>query len=154
MRLLVPSRRLFITCFFFFNDPATTEIYTLSLHDALPISAPKRNQPMYAPPSPLWSLMVISLFLSEALNEHPQALLEPHCHADQLPGARQAAQHPHEPREPIGHALDLVGHRADALELAARLADEPADVLGQRVGLAHEGPERSEEHTSELQSQS
>src|SRR5690242_21676284 len=32
----------FITCllfifFFFFNDTATTEIYTLSLHDALPI---------------------------------------------------------------------------------------------------------------------
>src|SRR5437762_11241358 len=25
---------------FFFNDPATTEIYTLSLHDALPIPAP------------------------------------------------------------------------------------------------------------------
>src|SRR6266550_6100888 len=25
-------------CFFFFNDTATTEIYTLSLHDALPIS--------------------------------------------------------------------------------------------------------------------
>src|SRR5256885_11994882 len=26
--------------FFFFNDTATTEIYTLSLHDALPILAP------------------------------------------------------------------------------------------------------------------
>src|SRR2546422_8398372 len=26
-----------ISCFFFFNDTATTEIYTLSLHDALPI---------------------------------------------------------------------------------------------------------------------
>src|SRR5258705_10298036 len=26
-------------CFFFFNDTATTEIYTLSLHDALPISS-------------------------------------------------------------------------------------------------------------------
>src|SRR2546427_6867468 len=26
--------------FFFFNDTATTEIYTLSLHDALPISSP------------------------------------------------------------------------------------------------------------------
>src|SRR2546430_17734188 len=25
-------------CVFFFNDTATTEIYTLSLHDALPIS--------------------------------------------------------------------------------------------------------------------
>src|SRR3982751_7004932 len=27
-----------LTLFFFFNDTATTEIYTLSLHDALPIS--------------------------------------------------------------------------------------------------------------------
>src|SRR5258705_2413251 len=31
---------LLIFFFFFFNDTATTEIYTLSLHDALPISAP------------------------------------------------------------------------------------------------------------------
>src|SRR2546425_12097507 len=30
--------------FFFFNDTATTEIYTLSLHDALPICA-RRSQP-------------------------------------------------------------------------------------------------------------
>src|SRR2546430_11447028 len=28
----------FNSSFFFFNDTATTEIYTLSLHDALPIS--------------------------------------------------------------------------------------------------------------------
>src|SRR2546428_6176833 len=28
-----------VTFFFFFNDTATTEIYTLSLHDALPISS-------------------------------------------------------------------------------------------------------------------
>src|SRR2546422_10612514 len=28
--------------FFFFNDTATTEIYTLSLHDALPISSCSR----------------------------------------------------------------------------------------------------------------
>ena len=27
----------FFFVFFFFNDTATTEIYTLSLHDALPI---------------------------------------------------------------------------------------------------------------------
>src|SRR6201747_3325294 len=33
--------RCFI-CFFFFNDTATTEIYTLSLHDALPISTSLR----------------------------------------------------------------------------------------------------------------
>src|SRR5256885_2418101 len=32
-------RRLYsISSFFFFNDTATTEIYTLSLHDALPIA--------------------------------------------------------------------------------------------------------------------
>src|ERR1041384_6507830 len=30
-------------CFFFFNDPATTEIYTLSLHDALPIYCTNRD---------------------------------------------------------------------------------------------------------------
>src|SRR5256885_16404261 len=29
--------------FFFFNDTATTEIYTLALHDALPIFASDRN---------------------------------------------------------------------------------------------------------------
>src|SRR5258708_14298014 len=32
------SRRPVMSAFFFFNDTATTEIYTLSLHDALPIS--------------------------------------------------------------------------------------------------------------------
>src|SRR5438552_11652562 len=31
--------------FFFFNDPATTEIYTLSLHDALPIFPVARGAP-------------------------------------------------------------------------------------------------------------
>src|SRR2546427_4978264 len=31
------------TIFFFFNDTATTEIYTLSLHDALPISVERRQ---------------------------------------------------------------------------------------------------------------
>src|ERR1051326_9546258 len=31
------SDLLLLSFFFFFNDPATTEIYTLSLHDALPI---------------------------------------------------------------------------------------------------------------------
>src|SRR3712207_7615464 len=30
---------------FFFNDTATTEIYTLSLHDALPISSMKTARP-------------------------------------------------------------------------------------------------------------
>src|SRR2546426_9371827 len=33
--------------FFFFNDTATTEIYTLSLHDALPIFAQARVHPRH-----------------------------------------------------------------------------------------------------------
>src|SRR6266571_7869719 len=33
----------FFFFFFFFNDTATTEIYTLSLHDALPISHVRRR---------------------------------------------------------------------------------------------------------------
>src|SRR5256885_2279036 len=37
-------------CFFFFNDTATTEIYTLSLHDALPIyqvaDVARRHEPV------------------------------------------------------------------------------------------------------------
>src|SRR5256885_7121803 len=42
---------------FFFNDTATTEIYTLSLHDALPICIPCRLAPARCgrqpgPPSP------------------------------------------------------------------------------------------------------
>src|SRR2546426_5512499 len=53
--------------FFFFNDTATTEIYTLSLHDALPISlarlrgrlkeglTPWRQHGTPAP-APLWSV--------------------------------------------------------------------------------------------------
>src|SRR3712207_8167885 len=77
--------------FFFFNDTATTEIYTLSLHDALPIS--------------------------EALD------------ADAGAGVAE---------------IDRAGHvRADVVA-----ADR---VAGGVAGVAA-GDQRSEEHTSELQS--
>src|SRR5256885_4371876 len=39
------SSRIMPRCFFFFfNDTATTEIYTLSLHDALPISRARASR--------------------------------------------------------------------------------------------------------------
>src|SRR2546421_8092627 len=38
-----------ILLFFFFNDTATTEIYTLSLHDALPISSDRKRPNMTNP---------------------------------------------------------------------------------------------------------
>src|SRR2546430_10566648 len=40
---------LLILFLFFFNDTATTEIYTLSLHDALPISFPRRERLVLPP---------------------------------------------------------------------------------------------------------
>src|SRR6266545_3727307 len=56
-RLLGSILRWSICCFFFFfNDTATTEIYTLSLHDALPISPSARSSSNRCnscwPPSP------------------------------------------------------------------------------------------------------
>src|SRR5579863_10744305 len=51
--LSIFSILFFFFFFFFFNDTATTEIYTLSLHDALPIcthpAAPLGHESEYAP---------------------------------------------------------------------------------------------------------
>src|SRR6266536_5995612 len=43
MRRIRPRSPLVSSLFFFFNDTATTEIYTLSLHDALPIFSRERR---------------------------------------------------------------------------------------------------------------
>src|SRR2546430_14666071 len=48
MAFLRCGRSRCISFFFFFNDTATTEIYTLSLHDALPIST---NRPPISAPT-------------------------------------------------------------------------------------------------------
>src|SRR5258707_9667773 len=48
-RLITNSFFNFFWLFFFFNDTATTEIYTLSLHDALPISPARRPAPPLQP---------------------------------------------------------------------------------------------------------
>src|SRR5260370_39692110 len=53
--LLYVRSSLPLFSFFFFNDTATTEIYTLSLHDALPISAqPWSAWPTAPPILPNW----------------------------------------------------------------------------------------------------
>src|SRR5256885_16173034 len=50
-------------CFFFFNDTATTEIYTLSLHDALPISQ------IFLVSSPLRNMRAMSgYFFTRSMN--------------------------------------------------------------------------------------
>src|SRR5438876_2632190 len=57
--------------FFFFNDTATTEIYTLSLHDALPIS-PAADQRSFVSPS-LWGTRT----KRERSEEHTSELQSP-----------------------------------------------------------------------------
>src|SRR2546425_12282574 len=73
--------------FFFFNDTATTEIYTLSLHDALPICAPASERievPRLASPrkarrltvttedaSPVMGLHLKTSFLPLAITDQP-----------------------------------------------------------------------------------
>src|SRR5207253_10236621 len=50
---VAPMIETYILITFFFSAPATTEIYTLSLHDALPILTTwGKNEPAMIPPGP------------------------------------------------------------------------------------------------------
>src|SRR2546426_7867076 len=69
-------RRLLLF-FFFFNDTATTEIYTLSLHDALPICdlCPRRRRSTHDEAG--FSLSGSSLRRSHRSEEHTSELQSP-----------------------------------------------------------------------------
>src|SRR5436305_14302506 len=64
--------------FFFFNDTATTEIYTLSLHDALPISRRewRWKGPEYSCPGPFLCVRTLSItaYRSVRSEEHTSEL--------------------------------------------------------------------------------
>src|SRR5256886_12617515 len=142
----------FCLIFFFFNDTATTEIYTLSLHDALPISralhvaGPGAGDREYG------------ARLGRVLGRPARSLRCAHRRAAQDGGARRntAAHSRHLGGFPLSNAAGLRrglpaaarGSRAPgAIQLcAARAPARAAD----RARL----PSRSEEHTSEVQSQS
>src|SRR4051794_41760456 len=53
-----------LSFFFFFNDTATTEIYTLSLHDALPISVDAKGEPLKAT-----SYMAVGFYVAKYVNK-------------------------------------------------------------------------------------
>src|SRR5258708_22681160 len=63
--------------FFFFNDTATTEIYTLSLHDALPISAACRWSISRNTPSVRSTMRPPSLRSAPRSEEHTSELQSP-----------------------------------------------------------------------------
>src|SRR2546430_14000710 len=67
---------MIFSIFFFFNDTATTEIYTLSLHDALPISPNGRRTAAAAGWSWKMTLRLGDVqrdHLRHALAQHPRA---------------------------------------------------------------------------------
>src|SRR2546430_10077167 len=92
--------------FFFFNDTATTEIYTLSLHDALPISRDAR---------------LVQLHLQVADGERPEA---PHAvlrdavihHVDAFDPERGDGVHvgDHFEAGPLGPRLDRKSTRLNS----------------------------------------
>src|SRR5690625_7910174 len=66
----VPSSNVLFLPVFLFNDPATTDIYTLSLHDALPIS---RKASSYTALR-LGNTRLRTIFLTHRSEEHTSEL--------------------------------------------------------------------------------
>src|SRR6266511_6362794 len=60
--------------FFFFNDTATTEIYTLSLHDARPISLRAAGTPWLSITQAAWSVIRRAACISARSEEHTSEL--------------------------------------------------------------------------------
>src|SRR5438445_7748950 len=60
--------------FFFFNDTATTEIYTLSLHDALPISSTITRLLDIGVPRYLVASVIIGIIAQRRSEEHTSEL--------------------------------------------------------------------------------
>src|SRR3712207_8974173 len=117
---------------FFFNDTATTEIYTLSLHDALPIYteyAGTRGWSAEAMAEADADLVRRGLVADGALTEQGRRL------RDGIEQQTEAALAP---------VLDAI--RPELPALTRRLDEWPAAIV------AGGAAPRSEEHTSELQS--
>src|SRR5436309_10774585 len=89
-QLFQPQLRLLLTLLFtifFFNHPATTEIYTLSLHDALPICDPELHKDVEpGTPSPQARLGLISAIRDAGLGCHVMV-------APVLPRLTDSAEH-------------------------------------------------------------
>src|SRR3712207_9136275 len=81
---------------FFFNDTATTEIYTLSLHDALPISSAALTTTLASGSLTIGLLRCVTLFDSwpVSIRYSSYGLRSSHSESEANPSARR-----HSPRE-------------------------------------------------------
>src|SRR3712207_9051181 len=80
MYALTVSSTHYIHFCFFFNDTATTEIYTLSLHDALPISTARST------------VLTVGSGETRRVGELPDSRGHPHLRAAPGPHRRRAAR--------------------------------------------------------------
>src|SRR2546422_4291519 len=114
--------------FFFFNDTATTEIYTLSLHDALPISSggrlrgrQGRDRPgrhvRAAPSSDEADAGVREAVLLEPADQRAAVQPEPPCRLRLVPGDRVH----HARDDPSLERFQLLGKSARGFQFDARL---------------------------------
>src|SRR5260370_19152407 len=106
--------------FFFFNDTATTEIYTLSLHDALPISCANELSTRHRLRRP---------------DLAPEPLV--HAHGAALVDHRRRFEHRHL-RRSEEHTSELQSH----LNLVCRL------LLEKKKKITHGDPPKLRQYTS------
>src|SRR2546425_9678639 len=126
--------------FFFFNDTATTEIYTLSLHDALPISPAEaeKERPAVADHG--------------RYRPHGQragsAAIDPARERDGEIALHDVTEQRDDPGEPAGRAQD-VGRPDAAAAVAADVghAEQPRDEVSDRDGSDEvRGDGREDDH--------
>src|SRR2546422_6583064 len=104
--------------FFFFNDTATTEIYTLSLHDALPISSrppwewtthgfrPTSRRPAPTPTRHSWPGSPSTVRRPRRSEEHTSELQSRlHLVCRLLLEKKKKRRGPHPRRQPVPHCL-------------------------------------------------
>src|SRR2546430_12055444 len=72
----VKGRSRLASIYFFFNDTATTEIYTLSLHDPLPISETMTTSVEPVGPGPIQPESLVGLVSSEERSEEHTSELQ------------------------------------------------------------------------------
>src|SRR2546430_11626496 len=142
--------------FFFFNDPAPPEIYTLSLHDALPIYAVvyPLEQATIAPKI----TSTVKHFLVQRGSRVKKGQLLAELENKDLEAAAQASKGDFQQADAtykttVGASLPQQIQRAELDAATAKSAfDAQQKVYDSRKTLFQQGaiPRRSEEHTSEL----
>src|SRR5258706_3242347 len=138
---LLPSTPFF---FFFFNDTATTEIYTLSLHDALPIFAADQLLQVFrrverddrSVVDDGDAIAVLGLLHIVRRHEHRDAFLEAELH-EVLPDVAARLRIETDRRFVEKKNLGMVKQAARDLETPLHAARIGSNLLARLVGQVH-----------------